>query len=81
MFFDFHAFQFQENQNQRQRQPRVYGNRGDPRLSMRDQEFKRHFRLTKNSVTRLCDMLEEDLSKIGMDKYLSGTRGSFRNNN
>ena len=29
---------------------------------MRDQEFKRHFRLTKNSVTRLCDMLEEDLS-------------------
>ena len=28
---------------------------------MSDQEFKRHFRLSKNSVTRLCDMLEDDL--------------------
>ena len=62
LFFDLHALQYQENQNQRQRHSRVYGNRVDPRLSMRDQEFKRHFRLSKDSVTRLCDMLEEDLS-------------------
>ena len=62
LYFDFQAHQFQENENIRPRKPRVYHSRGDPRLSMSDQEFKRHFRLTKNSVTRLCDLLEEDLS-------------------
>ena len=63
LFFDVQAFQFQEQQNRRrlQRNPRVYRNRGDPRVTMSDQEFKRHFRLSKNSVTRLCDMLEDDL--------------------
>ena len=61
IFFDLQAHHFQQHQNRRQIKPRTYGNRSDPGDMMTEQEFKRHFRLTKNSVTRLCELLKEDL--------------------
>jgi len=41
--------------------PRVPRDRVDPRDSMSDPEFKRHFRFNKQTVERIADMLEEDL--------------------
>ena len=41
--------------------PRVPRVRVDPRDSMSDPEFKRHFRFSKQSVERIADMLGEDL--------------------
>ena len=60
VFFDLQAYQFQE-ENQIQRKPRAYGDRFDPRQTMSGQEFKKHFRLSKDSVTRLCYLIEGDL--------------------
>ena len=41
--------------------PRVPRDRVDPRTSMSDPEFKRHFRFTKHTVERIAEMLREDL--------------------
>ena len=60
VFFDLQAYQFQE-ENQIRRKPRAYGDRFDPRQTMCDQEFNKHFRLSKDSVTRLCSLIEENL--------------------
>ena len=61
IFFDLQAHHFQQQQNRRQIKPRTYGDRSDPRVMMTEQEFKRHFRLNKDSVTRLCELLKDDL--------------------
>ena len=45
----------------RQRKQKVYKPREDPRQTMSNEEFKRHFRLSKVSVNRLTDLLSEDL--------------------
>ena len=45
----------------REHAPRVPRDRVDPRDSMSDPEFKRHFRFNKQTVERIADMLEEDL--------------------
>ena len=62
-FFGLHVWQHEQQQQQqaRERKQRVYKPRLDPRQTMGDSEFKRHFRFSKESVGRITDLLEEDL--------------------
>jgi hypothetical protein len=52
----------QHEQQVRPRERKVYKPRTDPRLVMNDGDFKRHFRFSKESATKLTEMLHDDLN-------------------
>ena len=45
-----------------ERAPRVIQPRTDPRDTMTEREFKKHFRFSKETVTGIAQSLEQDLS-------------------
>ena len=64
IFFGLEVLQFEDNaaNRQRQRKPRVYTAREDPRETMSDFEFRKHFRFSKDNVGHITDMLGDELS-------------------
>ena len=56
---DIEGLQHEQHAGRRAR--KVYKPRSDPRLAMNDNEFVRHFRFSKDSVTRLTGLLWDDL--------------------
>ena len=60
-FFGLDIMQYEQQNQPRVRKRKVYQPLIDPRETMSDYDFKRHFRFSKDSVGRLTDLLAEDL--------------------
>ena len=60
-FFELEVLEYEQLGQRRPSKPRVYLPREDPRVSLSDFEFKKHFRFNKDSVGRLTELLHDDL--------------------